>query len=180
MFRSLLVLALASLVVGQDIQAQQDPTGLTVGRRIRVHQPGQKKVTGTFAFMDAERLALVTAPGDTVQLSRKAITRVDLADGTKSKAGKGAVDGLLIGGGVGIALGIAFGVAAEDTYADAGVPAYAAGTGILFAAIGAGVGALIGSGSRTDRWVPTAWPTVSFQPAGLDGKRLALGMNLTF
>jgi hypothetical protein len=180
MFRSFLVLTIVSLAAAQVIQAQQDTTGLTAGRRIRVHQPGMKNVTGTFAFMDTEHLALVTTPGDTVTLSRDGITGLDLSIGTKSNRGKGAVKGLLIGGILGVVVGVALGVAAQDSYADAGVPAYAAATGILFAGIGAGIGALASSGAQTDRWAKATWPIVAFGPGVSGAREVAIGMHLTF
>ena len=105
MFRALLALSLVSLAAAQGSQAQQDTTGLVPGRRIRIHQQGNSTVVGSFVSLDAASLAMVTGAGDTVQVSRDHIVGLDLSQGTKSKAGKGAVTGLLVGGLGGMILG---------------------------------------------------------------------------
>jgi hypothetical protein len=180
MFRTLLVLTLLSFVAPQAARAQQDTTGLVPGRRIRIHQEGNQKLVGSFVAMDSASLAMVTTAGDTVRVPRSNVTGLDLSQGTKSNAGKGAITGLLIGGGVGIVLGLAASSDAEGSFFDVGAGTWAAGSGLFFGAVGAGIGALIGSGSRSDKWAPTAWPTLSFLPSGRDGKTVALGMHLTF
>ena len=181
MFRTLLVLSLVSLAVAQGGQAQQDTTGLVPGRRIRVHQQDNHTLVGNFASMDSASLALVTTAGDTVAVPRGDIAGLDLSQGSKSNAGKGAITGLLIGGGLGVVLGLAAASGAEDTFFfDYGAGTYAVGAGLFFGAVGAGIGALIGSGKRTDKWAPTAWPTLSVLPAGPDGHRVALGVQLRF
>ena len=180
MYRALLVLSLVSLAAAQGSQAQQDTTGLVPGRRIRVHQQGNQKLVGNFVSMDSASLAMVTSIGDTVLVPRHDIAGLDLSQGTKSNAGKGAITGLLVGGGLGVALGLAAASSTEGSILESSPGAYAAGSGLLFGALGAGVGALIGSGQRTDKWAPTAWPTLSFQPSRRDGGTVALGMHITF
>jgi hypothetical protein len=78
-------------------------------------------------------------------------------------------------------LGFAAASGTEDTWFDYGAGTYAAGSGLFFGALGAGIGALVGSGKRTDKWAQTAWPTLSFHPAGPDRPAaMALGMSVRF
>ena len=180
MFRTLLVLSLVSLAAAQGSQAQQDTTGLVPGRRIRVHQQDNHTLVGNFASMDSASLALVTTAGDTVQVPRGDIAGLDLSQGSKSNAGKGALTGLLIGAAGGALIGVASSSADDGDFIDFSAGEYAVGIGAVFGVLGAGVGALIGSGSRSDKWAPTAWPTLSVLPAGPDGHRVALGVQLRF
>ena len=180
MFRSLLVLGFVSLAAAHGSQAQQDTTGLVPGRRIRIHQGGLAMV-GTFLSADSSTMAIVTSGADTVRVLRTGVTGIDVSIGTKSNAGKGALTGLLIGGLSGAVLGLVAGLTEDkDSFVYIGPGAAALGLGVTFGALGAGIGALSGSGKRTDKWAPTAWPTVSYVPGGLDGGRVKLGMHLTF
>jgi len=180
MFRTMLALSLLSLIAPHAAQAQQDTAGLVPGRRIRVHQQGNQKLVGSFVSMDSASLAIVTNVGDTVRVPRGSIDGLDLSQGTKSNAGKGALTGLLIGGLGGVIIGVAASGSDDDEFFDFSAGTWAAGIGLTFGALGAGIGALIGSGQRTDKWAPTAWPTLSFQPSRRDGGTVALGMHLTF
>lgn len=174
MFRSLLVLSLVSLAAAQGGQAQQDTTGLVPGRRIRVHQQGNQKLVGSFVSMDSASLAMVTNTGDTVQVPRGNIAALDLSQGTKSNFGKRTLTGLLIGAGAGLAFGLA-------TCNDSDGWGCSVGYDVLgLAVIGTGIGALAGIGSRSDKWAPIAWPTLSIRSGGRDGKTVALGMHLRF
>lgn len=172
MTRALILSTILALAITVHGQSQQDTSGLVPGRRIRIHQRNNQKLVGRFVSMDSASLAMVTKPGDTAQVARSTIAGLDLSDGTKSKAGRGALTGLLIGAAVGALAGL--GCEGEV----AGV--CMAGGALVVGALGAGVGALIGSGSRTDKWEPTAWPTLSFQPNGPEGAQIALGMHLRF
>jgi hypothetical protein len=181
MTRSMLALAIALLVLPSLGQAQQDTTGLAPGRRIRVHQPDKHTVVGNFVAIDSASLGLETTPGDTLQIARARITGVDLSVGTKSKTGQGALSGLMYGALGGVALGLLASAGQDPNelfYVSPG--AAAAGGALMFGAIGAGVGALIGSGKRTDRWEPTVWPVRVIAPGGQAGNGVALGMHLRF
>jgi len=180
MFRSILVLSAVVLFFADVGEAQQDAAGLVPGSRIRVHSRGSKNIIGTFLSLDSASMSVVTAPGDTATILRSTITGLDVADGTKSSRGNSAVKGLWIGGLIGGAVGIPLGVAAENSYVDAGIPAYAAATGVLFAGIGAGLGALWSSGSQTDRWAKTTWPIVAIGPGTSGVRQVAVGLHLAF
>jgi len=172
--RTLLVLALAILALTSNAPAQQDTTGLVPGRRIRVHRQDKQVVMGTFASVDAATFAMVTNTGDSVRLPRADVQSVDVWAGTKSQTGKGALLGLAAGAVAGAGLGVVVCLEEEDCVGYIGVGA------LVFGAFGAGAGALIGSGSHTDRWEPTVWPTLSVLPVGPDRGMVALGMHLRF
>lgn len=174
MTRTLILSAILALAVTAAGQAQQDTTGLVPGRRIRVHRQDKQVVVGTFASVDAATLAMVTSAGDSVRLPRAGVQSIDIWAGMKSQAGKGALLGLAAGAVAGAGLGVVVCLEEEHCVGYIGIGA------LVFGAFGAGAGALIGSGSRTDKWEPTAWPTVSFRPNGPEGGRVALGMHLRF
>ncbi len=91
----------------------------------------------------------------------ESIRSIEVQQGTKSNAGKGAVLGGLVGGGFGLALGVA--AAVDDCPSNAWTWDWCWWSGgeemiplstATFGLLGAGVGAVIGSLSRTDKWVP--------------------------
>lgn len=180
MFRTLLVLTLVSFVTPHVVQAQQDTTGLVPGRRIRVHQQDSEKLVGSFVAMDSASLAMVTNAGDTVRVPLGYVGGLDLSQGTKSNAGKGAVTGLIIGAMSGVLVGAVASSADDGDFIDMNAGQWAVGIGVAFGALGAGVGALIGSGSRSDKWAPAVWPTLTLAPDAGGGKGVAVGMQLTF
>jgi hypothetical protein len=178
MTRSMLALTALLLTLPSFAQAQQDTTGLVPGRRIRVHQPNNRTVVGNFVAMDSTSLGLETSLGDTLQIARAGITGVDLSVGTKSQAGKGAVTGLLIGGAAGVVIGLAASGSDDGELFDFGPGTWAAGSGLFFGAVGAGVGALIGAGNHTDRWEKAALPAVVVIPNRQAGTRIVLAWQL--
>lgn len=175
MYRALLVLSLVSLAAAQGSQAQQDTTGLVPGQRLRIHRQGSKKLIGILVSADSARLSLNTGPGDTTVVPRSTITSVDRSIGRKSLAGKGALYGAGFGlvGGVTVAA-----IACEDGLFD--TESCVVGVGLVSTVLGAATGAIVGAFIHTDRWAPTAWPTLSFQPSRRDGGTVAIGMHLTF
>ena len=180
MFRMLLVLSLVSSVAPHAVQAQQDTTGLVPGRRIRVHQQDHKKLVGSFVAMDSASRAMVTNAGDTVRVPLGHIVGLDLSQGTKSNAGKGALTGLLIGAMSGVLVGAVASSSDDGDFIDLNAGEWAVGIGAVFGALGAGIGAGVGAGQRSDKWAPAVWPTLTLLPGGANGKRIALGLHLTF
>ena len=184
MSRSMLVLCLLTLITVSSAQAQGISTDLVPGRRIRVQQHQGTMVQGALVSVSDTALTLRTSETDTVVVARAAIAKVEVYEGTKSKAGKGAVTGLLIGGGIGVVLGVATASSTEGTLLESSPGSYAVGSGLLFGALGAGVGALIGSGSHTEKWqsvvLPAVLPTVTILPDESKGRRVALGLRISF
>ena len=158
MFRACFVLAIASLAVSPIAAAQGSPDEL-VGRRIRIQQLHGATVQGALVAVTDTTVTLRTSETDTVSIARGGIARVEVYEGMKSGTGKGALTGLLIGGLGGALIGVAASGSDDGEFFDFGAGEWAAGIGITFGALGAGIGALIGSGSHTEKWSPAALPS---------------------
>ena len=170
------LLAVAPLSI---VTAQETPL-VKPGDRVRVTAPDQalSKYTGTLAGVYGDTLRL-----DTLHVPLQSVTRLDVHRGQKSKAGTGA----LIGAGVGAAAGVitALVVCAEDNRdcenAGSGLTAAAALVlGVGGALLGAGLGAVVGSNVKVDRWeeIPLDRLRVSVAPQR-DG-RFGLGLSVRF
>jgi hypothetical protein len=179
MMRTLLLFGLVSVAAAGAALAQGDSPRLDPGQRVRVHQ-GKRAVVGTLLSADSTAMQVLTSHTDTARLRRADVTGVDVSVGQKSKAASGA----LIGAGVGavggaLAMVVIAGPEALETN-DISPAVYVGGAAVIGLALGAGVGALVGASSQTDRWEPAVWPVLTFQPDGRAGKRIALGVRLSF
>jgi hypothetical protein len=148
----LVPLQLVILVEAQSLTAQVE-----AGSRVRVTtvpaSPGRR--IGTLVSLDRDTLRW--SRWDTtsvIAVPVASVARLERSTGRRSNTGRGAMIGGLIGAGFGLFVGIA---AATDNsgFLQVGVDDIAAVTGIGGAA-GAGVGAIIGSLSRRDRWEPVS------------------------
>ena len=141
-----------SLLISFTTLSAQEPPNIELGSRVRVTAPtiGLSKYTGTLMATDNDTLVV-----DTLSIPMRALTGLDVHRGVKSNAGKGAINGGLITGALGLAFTIAFiasdcdgwgcGSAGEQVWGMVLIPA-------IFALPGAGIGALIGASSTHDKW----------------------------
>jgi hypothetical protein len=171
------VLALLTTAVNGHAQVTTNP--LVPGARVRVHQESGSLI-GTLVSLDSAGLVIATDKSDTVTAPRPSITGVEVSTGTKSQAGKGALIGLGVGAAAGIIVGLVASSSDNGDFVDYGAGTYAVGFGLTGAVIGTGVGALIGSGNRTDKWVPAVLPTVGIRGYGPGDTRLAIGLRIRF
>jgi hypothetical protein len=160
-------------------RAQAAPATLVPGARVRVHQ-GSESLTGSLVSLDSAALVIATDKPETVTAPRASITAVEVSTGTKSRAGKGALIGLGVGAAAGIIVGLAASSSDNGDFLDYGAGTWAAGVGLAGAAIGTGLGALIGSGQHSDKWQPAVLPTVGVRGYGPDDNRVAIGLQITF
>ncbi len=176
MVRALGVLVFLQLVL--VLESQSLAAQVEAGSRIRVttmpSSPGRR--IGTLVSLDQDTLRW--SRWDTTSVIKvpiASVARLERSIGRRSNTGRGAMIGGLIGAGFGLFVGVA--ASTDDTgFFEVGVGEIAALTGI-FGAGGAGVGALIGSLSTRDRWVPVALtPGV----AGKIGGRKITGLTLRF
>ncbi len=181
MFRYICTLAFALGTLAGTLTAQASGDAITPGRTIRVHQGASASFTGVVVSATPDTLTLATADQGKVVLLRSTVTGIDVQNGTRSNAGRGAVKGLIIGGGIGLVLGAASAAAQSESdflYVDPGQLILSSTLG--GAMLGGAIGALVGATSHTPRWVPIVSPTAPAQPDGTTGKGVALGMNLRF
>jgi hypothetical protein len=127
---------------------------LSAGTRVRVHTRSQGKVIGHLVRVTSD--SIVLRPGNQaaaeLALPAPAVKRVDLSTGRRSRKGRGVLIGLLVGtvGGYAVLLRLC---------ADDCVGAWPLlGLPVGGALVGAGMGAAIGSGVRTERWQRVSWP----------------------
>ena len=184
MSRSLISLAVALLALAPIAAAQDKTDELVAGSRIRIHQHQGAPVTGALVATTDSAVTVRTSETDTVVVPRSGIAKVEVYAGMRSNAGSGALTGLLVGGLGGALIGVAASGSDDGDFFDFGAGTWAAGIGLTFGALGAGIGALIGSGSHHEKWepavLPTVLPTVAILPDESKGRRVALGMRISF
>lgn len=160
----------------------QTVDSLATGARVRIRQPayGPGWLAGRLVSpaADSAVIALAGRP-DTVRFATDSLPPFEVSLGLRSSAGKGALVGLGVGAGTGLILGIL--AAAEDCtgfcVVDVG-PVEIAGVSALLGGVGAGIGAVVGSLIRTERWRRVRPPTrggVRLQP-GVGAGRLGVAV----
>jgi len=161
--RSSMTLGLTvALLSSSQIAAQDSSVTLHPGQIIRVSGTKGFRFTGEFIGQDSTGLVIRPSDGQTRRVPLAWISKVEIRTGHKSKAGTGALIGASAGVLVGasavagldnmqVGLGGDDGCCSESDYV---------GGALTFAAIGAGVGALVGAVSHKDTWVrvpPGVW-----------------------
>lgn len=134
--------------------AAQARGSLSPGKRIRLQtEPSSSWIVGTILALDVDSVHLLRA--DTTQqasFKRGAIIRLEVSDSVKSRAGRRAGQGFLIGAAVGALAGL---VSGDD---ESGFIRFTAGEKAgLLGVFGGGVGALLGvlgGSSVHERWSP--------------------------
>ena len=134
----------------------QTPESVPTGARVRVKQPdyGPGWLDGKLVMLstDSAAIALAATP-DTLRFATGRLVPFELSQGFRANTGRGALLGFGIGAGTGLILGIA--ASAEDCTGFCPVqvgPAEILGVSALLGGVGAGIGAVIGSLSRSERW----------------------------
>jgi len=129
-------LAFADVVPGRWEKADSTPPG----SRISILMRSGDQLEGTFVSSDDQAVTIQTPDGRNVPLVKAAILRV-----TRPKQASRALIGAAIGGGAGLATGLAISSRFDETFL-----ARKDLMGVTFTAIGACVGAGIGSTIRRD------------------------------
>lgn len=147
--------------------ARAQGPALLAGQRVRITTAGTSQARTTGRIETVDRAAIVVRDDDrAVTIGRPEVSRLEVVSGTRGHARTGA----LIGGGIMLGSGIVGTLAvAEETDGTPG-DGVAVGAMVLVTLVAvpvmAGVGALIGSMFRSDRWVEVPLDTV--WPAPLD------------
>lgn len=171
---------LVQLVPFRAVSAQADGTPIRIQTTAR---PG-KWITGMAVDVAADSLGIVRTRGavltrsyDTLRFARAELQRMEVSQGHKSNAGRGALIGGAVLGGAGLALGIScVGTTSANAlvgYEGSAVPIIA----LTSAALGAGVGALLGALSHRERWGAAS---LGLHTEGEAGGAVSLGVSLAF
>jgi len=180
MSRTLRLIALAVVTWTGSLAAQAADAVLQPGQSVRLHQ-GPLVHTGILLSAGPDTLKLATSGRDPLVFLRSSLTGIDIQAGTRSNVGRGAVKGLIIGGGIGFVLGVASAAGQDDSGWFYTPPGQLILGGTLGGAmLGGAIGALIGATSHSPTWAPIVSPTTPAQPDGSSGKGVALGMHFEF
>jgi hypothetical protein len=163
---------LVNLVPFTGLNTQADGTPI----RIQTAAKPGKWITGQAIGITPESVGIISDKSrDTLKYAWSDLHQMDVSAGRRSNAGRGALIGGAVGGGVMLALGVVC-VAGTD---EGDITGCGGSEVALFtvagAASGAAVGALIGATSHREKWA-----TLELEPhlsAGLRGRR---GVGLTF
>ena len=155
--------------------AGQAASVLVPGSRVRVTAaPSYVPVVGTVVAQERDSLRLIVA-GAPVALAHASFQKVEMSRGRYSNAGNGALIGLGLGGGTGLLLGVAAVASCGPEEWICPGPAAVPVMAILFGGLGAGLGALLGSGSSGERWDEVPRARVTLGP-----RRVGFGLSLAF
>jgi hypothetical protein len=175
-------LVAALVLAAPPTLAAQQESLLAPGERIRVSAPalGIEQLVCTVSAFSPDSV-VVEDRGTLLALPLVSVTKLEVYRGQRSQAGKGAVTGLLVGGGAGALFGLIAVGASEAGDWGAG---YVLGGALICAGLGGGVGALIGAGvgqrRLVERWEPVLlYPSQGRLPPPA-GPRLAIGLSLRF
>lgn len=176
-----LVTALLGQVLYLPCSAQekrQDTFTIAPGAWVRIKAPSVSKrwLIGKIVTINADTLMLRSEKQATpLAISLASMTELEVSQGRKSNAGKGRRIGLLAGAGIGFPLGYAIG---EEEVSRGTVGARSA---VFFGYIGLLVGAIIGSGTHTDKWqeVPLDRIRLSISPQRHGGLTAGARVRIT-
>ncbi len=138
------------------VSAQGD-SGVRV--RITTGAPSGQRKVGTLVSADADTLRFTSSGSGAVQsIPTASVVRFERSRGRRSNAGRGAVIGGIVGGGLGLLLGIA--ASADDGGWLTPGPGDVAVVTLFMGGVGAGFGALLGAASKRDRWESVPLPGI--------------------
>lgn len=159
-----LLLVFSTVLVSGDLGlaglAAQDAPSVSTGSRVRIIAPtlDLQRAVGVVQRVDSDTILVALEQGPTMAIAWSDITEADVSAGLKNRRTKG----ILIGAASGAVVGFVAGLAEGDDAPDQGFfdgPTFSAAekgaiVGLAMAAVGAGVGALIGKSMTTDDWRP--------------------------
>ena len=166
-------LVLALLVTTWACSGYVADTSVAPGDTVRVTAPSMDMddSVGTVAALETDRLTVqVEERADALSVPLADVTKLKVRRGQKSNAGKGALIGLGVGAAAGVITALLSCADSQCDWDNAGddVTGYTAVVlGAGGALLGAGIGAIIGSSIKTDRWesVPLDNIRVSLTPS---------------
>ncbi|HWZ27473.1 MAG TPA: hypothetical protein VNX15_02870 [Gemmatimonadales bacterium] len=149
------------------------------GTRVRV-TTDSGPIVGSLVKADSTGLWVSRSSGPlNVFVPRRSVKTLEVSLGTRNHTGKGALVGFLIGAGSGVIGGLASGDDPPTSFVRFSAGDKAALLGVLFGGVGAGFGALVGSGMTDDDWHEVSPSTVRLSVRVAPG-RAGLGVAISF
>lgn len=180
-FKAALTIAgLVGLSLAAPGRAQQ-VADVGIGSRVRLSLPSRaddRAIRGIVTGMSADVLQVrPDGDGTPLDIQLSSVERLEVSQGKTSRAW-GAVQGFLIGGGVGLVVGLVMANSCGDTDFFCGDSvSYVTGGIAMFGGAGAGLGAIFSGG---DRWVDVGADRVRLGIGGARGGRIALTTSISW
>jgi hypothetical protein len=155
---TLCAVVLMTPVAGMAQTSQPDVIQVDSGSRVRVAAPvfGRRKQVGTVVSLTRDTLLLREGADPIFQpVATSEITALDVASGTHTRKGKGALLGFVLGA------GIAGGISAMSWQKTSDFDFGRAGDAAFYAVPGGLIGAVVGmlaGAQQTETWVPVNLP----------------------
>ncbi|HXV12568.1 MAG TPA: hypothetical protein VEC56_00045 [Candidatus Krumholzibacteria bacterium] len=173
--KQFILLGLSALVTAAEVGAQESAS-IVPGERIRLRSSAASSwIVGNYLGTEGDRVRVQTEAAAPHLASTSSISELEVSRGSKSHAGRGAIIGMTVGA-VG---GIVAIVMDDQDNADGSSNSFNGMDALavpLFAALGAGVGALVGGMMRAEQWVPMSKTSLSIGPAS---RTMPIGVALT-
>ena len=150
-----LVAALLVQVMPCSVQGSQKGDKVVPGAKVRIKAPSVSKrlLIGTIVTIDADTLVLRPIRHTIwLVIPLASVSKLAVSQGLKRKTLEGAVRGLLVGAGFGVLLGYAVGPEENCSFIFCSRGEVAGLYGTFLGTVGLVVGALAGTGMRTDKW----------------------------
>jgi len=140
------------------------------------------RIEGQIRELDDDRWVVTERNGIDREIPVNAITRLEVARSTGSRAGKGAAVGALVGLGVGLAVGAAAASAEGNSQSIVQIDpgAIIAATGGIGLLAGAGLGAAIGASMKTETWHTVPLDQLGAERRSIGPPRLAVVVSAKF
>ena len=159
-------------------------TSVAPGDTVRVTAPSMDMddSVGTVAALETDRLTVqVEERADALSVPLADVTKLKVRRGQKSNAGKGALIGLGVGAAAGVITALLSCADSQCDWDNAGddVTGYTAVVlGAGGALLGAGIGAIIWSSIKTDRWQTVPLDQLRVGPSSVDADGVAVSVTL--
>lgn len=177
------VLTVVGFTLFPLITVQSQAAHPTSGDRIRITAASNalNNQVARVLSVRSDTLFLAVAPAETLAVALAGVTRLDVSAGRRRYIGRGAAIGVLSGVAAGVMVGFMAGDDPQGSWFRSTASEKAVIGGVLLAAPGMVIGALVGAITVSDRWTSVPLGIARTTPSLQVGRRGArLGMAVSF